>query len=73
MGLSICNGIISKHGGAIWVESELGMGKNFIIELPIVDSDHTVVEPDDRSLAQAGDAGHGPILIIDESRASWRY
>jgi len=35
LGLSICHGIISKHGGRIYVESEFGHGATFIVELPI--------------------------------------
>jgi PAS domain S-box-containing protein len=36
LGLSICHGIISKHNGRIYVESEFGYGATFIVELPIV-------------------------------------
>jgi PAS domain S-box-containing protein len=35
LGLSICHGIIAEHGGQIYVESELGKGATFIVELPI--------------------------------------
>ncbi len=35
LGLSICHGIIAEHGGRIYVESELGKGTTFIVELPI--------------------------------------
>jgi signal transduction histidine kinase len=35
LGLSICHGIITAHSGKIYVESELGRGANFIVELPI--------------------------------------
>jgi PAS domain S-box-containing protein len=35
LGLSICHGIIAEHGGGIYVESELGKGATFIVELPI--------------------------------------
>ena len=34
LGLSIVKHIIHKHGGTIWVESELSSGTNFVIELP---------------------------------------
>jgi two-component system NtrC family sensor kinase len=37
LGLSICHGIITEHGGKIYVESELGKGAAFILELPVVD------------------------------------
>ena len=35
LGLSICQGIIVEHGGKIDVESTVGRGTTFIIELPI--------------------------------------
>ncbi len=35
LGLSICHGIITEHGGRIFVESAPGAGANFIIELPV--------------------------------------
>ncbi len=34
LGLSVCYTIIEKHGGVIEVESELGKGASFIIDLP---------------------------------------
>lgn len=35
LGLSICHGIITEHGGKIWVESEPGKGAAFNVELPV--------------------------------------
>jgi two-component system NtrC family sensor kinase len=35
LGLSICHGIITEHGGTIDVESTLGKGTTFIIALPV--------------------------------------
>jgi two-component system NtrC family sensor kinase len=35
LGLSISYGIIEQHGGLIHVESELGKGTTFIVQLPI--------------------------------------
>ncbi|MGH1438473.1 MAG: ATP-binding protein [Cellvibrionaceae bacterium] len=34
IGLSICQKVAEKHGGNIWVESELGKGSQFFISLP---------------------------------------
>jgi PAS domain S-box-containing protein len=34
MGLSICYGIVVRHGGLIWAESEVGGGARFCVELP---------------------------------------
>jgi signal transduction histidine kinase len=35
LGLSLSHGIIERHGGRIWVESEPGAGTRFVIELPV--------------------------------------
>src|SRR5690606_30504998 len=35
LGLSLSHGIIERHGGRIWVESEPGAGSRFVIELPV--------------------------------------
>ena len=35
LGLSICHGIVTEHGGRIYVESQVGTGATFIIELPV--------------------------------------
>jgi signal transduction histidine kinase/CheY-like chemotaxis protein len=35
LGLSICQGIIAEHGGRIDVESTIGRGTTFIVEIPI--------------------------------------
>jgi signal transduction histidine kinase len=35
LGLSLTHGIIERHAGRIWVESEAGLGTRFVIELPV--------------------------------------
>ena len=35
LGLSICHGIVTEHGGQIYVKSEIGQGATFIVELPL--------------------------------------
>jgi signal transduction histidine kinase len=37
LGLVICRQFIEKHGGDIWVESEIGKGSRFMFTLPFPD------------------------------------
>lgn len=35
MGLSICHGVVTRHGGRIWADSQYGHGATFHVELPV--------------------------------------
>ena len=39
LGLSVCHGIVSAHGGAILVDDRPGGGARFVVTLPVTDQD----------------------------------
>jgi PAS domain S-box-containing protein len=43
LGLSACHGIVTEHGGRIYVRSKPGEGATFIVELPLSPVETTVV------------------------------
>jgi len=55
LGLSVCHGIVTAHGGNIYVESEEGKGAEFIIDLPI-------------AVAEEADISDGTITLEDSHR-----
>lgn len=62
MGLAMVHGIISRHGGAITVESQIGQGTAFHIYLPQIDTLFPAPSRTEDILPQ----GEGCILFVDD-------
>lgn len=63
MGLSTSLGIITRHGGAIEVESELGQGTCFTIQLPLA----SAPSDNNQQSVQLPDDFHARFLIADDN------
>ncbi|MDB5214976.1 MAG: hypothetical protein JWO86_2903 [Myxococcaceae bacterium] len=64
LGLSICKGIVEKLGGTISVESAVGRGSCFVIELPAAFEDAAVSE--EASASAAPTRSKLKILVVDD-------
>ena len=68
LGLPICRGIVSEHGGELWAENIEGRGARFVVEIP-VDSSRSLKKPrrvsEPRPSFGAG-AGRRVLLVDDE-------
>ena len=62
MGLSIVQGIIKNHSGAIWVDSSLGKGTKFIILFPLTSEESMVEAQTTKDILR----GKETILFVDD-------
>ncbi|MGD9850053.1 MAG: PAS domain S-box protein [Nitrospirales bacterium] len=63
MGLAVIHGIVRGHGGAIQVESQEGVGSNFVLYFP--SSDKSVGDPDLGRLPETF-YGQGRVMFVDD-------
>ncbi|MEW5701209.1 MAG: ATP-binding protein [Candidatus Zixiibacteriota bacterium] len=62
LGLAVVHGVVTRHHGHIRVESTVGKGSRFVIELPA--TDQTVTEP---AIKTAATGAHGRrVLLVDD-------
>jgi signal transduction histidine kinase/CheY-like chemotaxis protein len=67
LGLSVCHGIVSEHGGRIYAENVQPGGTTFIIELPVVRAE-TALPPTSALTEQRAVQG-AKIMVIDDEQA----
>lgn len=68
LGLSISYGIIKLHGGDIWVESDLGIGTTFHIEIPILSPSGVLeIEEPEKQPTPAPDKPMHVLVVDDEA------
>ncbi len=65
LGLAVCHSVIAHHGGALRVESELGVGTTFHVLIPATAARATHATKIGEGLAQ----GQGRILVMDDDGA----
>lgn len=87
LGLAICANIVAQHGGAIWVDSDLGEGSTFWIAIPVSGNSsahlrgNTPSNPfpairgsaDDLSSALQQVASGPRVLVIDDDEDAVRH
>jgi len=70
LGLSLCYGIVQEHGGNITVQSQVGQGALFVIELPIAAESPPVIQnlqPEIDKLNPREGEGKRVLVIDDEA------
>jgi len=65
LGLTICHAVVQKHGGAIAVESAVGVGTTFHIHLPAARN----LSGGEKASVPARVPQHGRVLVMDDEEA----
>lgn len=66
LGLSVSMGIISQHEGKIWVESTLGAGTTFHIDLPVTAAVVPLLPQDSNDSTATARRSTNHILVVDD-------
>ncbi|MCW2242391.1 PAS domain S-box protein [Azospirillum canadense] len=64
IGLSVSHGIVTGHGGMVWVEDNPDGGARFVVTLPAFDAALAAPEPEPAAAADGG--VHGDVLVVDD-------
>jgi signal transduction histidine kinase len=66
LGLSVAYAIAEEHGGRMWVESQIGVGSSFFVELPIADPTAQTVKAEPSPVSLEVFAGRKVLVVEDE-------
>ena len=66
LGLTLVQGVVQQHGGAITVSSKLEVGSRFSIFLPLRDSSQTDDEQGEPPIPPATESGAAETLLLVE-------
>jgi nitrogen-specific signal transduction histidine kinase/CheY-like chemotaxis protein len=71
LGLSMCHGIVTEHGGTILAQSQAGQGATFIIELPLVAEEQGEEQAEivEERTPRRSKKASGTILIVDDEES----
>jgi two-component system, NtrC family, sensor kinase len=71
LGLSLCYGIVQEHGGNITVESQVGQGAAFVIELPVAQDPVAIPQkaPSETDKLNPREGEGKRVLVIDDEAA----
>ncbi len=69
MGLPVVHGIVSAHGGTVWVNSHPSLGTTVSVYLPVLPASSSSVPPKDEPPPH----GHECILFVDDEESLARF
>ncbi len=72
LGLSISREIVERHGGHIWVESELGAGTSFLFTLPTTPPATMTQNSGPTSASESNTAAIRVLLMLDDAATAER-